>query len=109
MNGVAIHMSVIYIVLYYFIFFSLGSADELNYTFPHQITHATLISNCKFLVCSSTIVLVSILRIPFKVSMGFDHHEPIFQLYRETTEYQACIDKFERARMGILFREIPWI
>jgi hypothetical protein len=29
--------------------------------------------------------------------MGVDRHEPIFQLYRETTEYQACKEKYEQA------------
>jgi hypothetical protein len=28
--------------------------------------------------------------------MGVDRHEPIFQLYRETTEYQACKEKDEQ-------------
>jgi hypothetical protein len=28
--------------------------------------------------------------------MGVDRHEPMFQLYRETEEYQACREKFER-------------
>jgi hypothetical protein len=30
--------------------------------------------------------------------MGVDRHEPIFQLYRETIEYQACKEKYEHAR-----------
>jgi hypothetical protein len=29
--------------------------------------------------------------------MGVDRHEPIFQIYRETTEYQACKKKYEQA------------
>jgi hypothetical protein len=29
--------------------------------------------------------------------MGVDRHEPVFQLYRETQEYQACREKFEQA------------
>jgi hypothetical protein len=28
--------------------------------------------------------------------MGVDRHEPVFHLYRETKEYQACKEKFER-------------
>ena len=30
--------------------------------------------------------------------MGVDRHETIFQIYRETTEYQACKKKYEQAR-----------
>jgi hypothetical protein len=30
--------------------------------------------------------------------MGVDRHEPIFQMYKETTEYQACKKKYEQAR-----------
>ena len=29
--------------------------------------------------------------------MGVERHEPIFQLYRETTEYQAYREKYEQA------------
>jgi hypothetical protein len=29
--------------------------------------------------------------------MGVDRHEPVFQLYRETQEYQACGERFEQA------------
>jgi len=29
--------------------------------------------------------------------MGIDRNEPIFQLYRETTKYQACKEKYEQA------------
>jgi hypothetical protein len=29
--------------------------------------------------------------------MGVDRHEPIFQIYKETTEYQACKKKYEHA------------
>jgi hypothetical protein len=28
--------------------------------------------------------------------MGVDRHKPVFQLYRETQEYQACREKFEQ-------------
>jgi hypothetical protein len=28
--------------------------------------------------------------------MGVDRNEPIFQLYMETTEYQACKEKYEQ-------------
>jgi hypothetical protein len=28
--------------------------------------------------------------------MGVDKHDPIFQLYMETTEYQACREKYEQ-------------
>jgi hypothetical protein len=28
--------------------------------------------------------------------MGVDRHEPVFHMYRETKEYQACKDKFEK-------------
>jgi hypothetical protein len=28
--------------------------------------------------------------------MGVDRHEPMFHIYRETKEYQACREKFER-------------
>jgi hypothetical protein len=28
--------------------------------------------------------------------MGVDRHEPVFHIYRETKEYQACREKFER-------------
>ena len=30
--------------------------------------------------------------------MGVDHHERIFQLFRKTTEYKTCRDKFKRVR-----------
>ena len=30
--------------------------------------------------------------------MGVDRHEPIFQIYKETTEYQTCKEKYEQAR-----------
>jgi len=29
--------------------------------------------------------------------MGVDRHEPMFQLYRETPEYQDCRERFEQA------------
>jgi hypothetical protein len=29
--------------------------------------------------------------------MGVDRHEPVFHMYRETKEYQACKEKFEKA------------
>jgi hypothetical protein len=28
--------------------------------------------------------------------MGVDRHKPVFQLYRETQEYQTCREKFEQ-------------
>jgi hypothetical protein len=29
--------------------------------------------------------------------VGVDRNEPVFQLYRETQEYQACRERFEQA------------
>ena len=28
--------------------------------------------------------------------MGVERHEPVFHMYRQTKEYQACKEKFER-------------
>jgi len=33
----------------------------------------------------------------FQAGIGFDRHEPMFHLYRETEEYKACREKFERS------------
>jgi hypothetical protein len=55
--------------------------------------YVDLVLNPRSSVCASYA-----LKNCFKIAWGpgVDRHEPIFQLYRETTKYQSCREKYEQ-------------